>query len=261
MTISIAALEAMAAAGISAEQIVAVIKADHAASAGKRTRDAARKRASRASAGRDGTSADIQDEAQAVGGAEPADTSGRGSSAGVGAVKNLTAHFRGKKDSIEGKKEQEVREERKKESLSNTRAREIVELFDAQFWPAYPKRGDAANPKKPARDKFVRLVIAGRDPRTIIAAALRYGAIERTAGRAGTDKVAQALTWLNQERFNDYPATAPPTDEPVWKQPPPEFLKAQQEKANAAAVGTEVRSDTRLGQNGADRSPELRLSG
>ena len=37
-----------------------------------------------------------------------------------------------------------------------------------------------------------------------MAAAKRFCAIERGAGRYGTDKVAQAITWLNQERFSDY---------------------------------------------------------
>jgi len=80
-----------------------------------------------------------------------------------------------------------------------------------KFWTEYPHRGTAANPSKPAFEKFGRLLKAGVDPAAIIAGARRFCEIERAAGRYGTDKVAQAITWLNQERFNDYgePAAAP----------------------------------------------------
>jgi hypothetical protein len=90
-------------------------------------------------------------------------------------------------------------------------------IFDERFWPEYPKRGDAANPKKPAKDKFVRLVKDGIDPEVMISAAKRFCQIEREAGRHGTDKVAQAITWLNQQRFSDYAEIAPakPTGPPA----------------------------------------------
>jgi len=77
-----------------------------------------------------------------------------------------------------------------------------------KFWKAYPTRGSAANPKKPARDKFQRAVKAGADPQVITLAAKRYAQLETAAGRAGTEKIAQALTWLNQQRWNDYPPEA-----------------------------------------------------
>jgi hypothetical protein len=86
---------------------------------------------------------------------------------------------------------------------------EAEKIFDERFWPEYPKRGDAANPKKPAKDKFVRLVKDGTDPEAMISAAKRFCQIEREAGRYGTDKVAQAITWLNQQRFSDYAESAP----------------------------------------------------
>jgi len=78
-----------------------------------------------------------------------------------------------------------------------------------KFWKAYPHRGLAADPKAPARDKFDRAVKGGADPSAIIAAAVRYADIERTAGRAGTEKVAQAVTWLNQRRWDDYAEEVP----------------------------------------------------
>jgi hypothetical protein len=82
------------------------------------------------------------------------------------------------------------------------------EIFE-KFWKAYPHRGDASDPKQPARDKFDKAVKRGADPEDIIAAAARYAEIERKAGRAGTEKVAQAATWLNQARWGDYAEAAP----------------------------------------------------
>jgi hypothetical protein len=90
--------------------------------------------------------------------------------------------------------------------------KDVPDRFE-EFWKVYPKRGGASNPKKPARDKFERAVKAGADPDAISAAARRYHEIERAAGRAGTDKIAQAVTWLNQQRWNDYPQTV--ADVPV----------------------------------------------
>lgn len=83
-----------------------------------------------------------------------------------------------------------------------------------EFWKAYPHRGKASDPKAPALEKFARAVKGGVDPEAIIAAAGRYAAIEQAAGRAGTEKVAQAVTWLNQRRWGDYPAEAPPSESP-----------------------------------------------
>lgn len=87
--------------------------------------------------------------------------------------------------------------------------RPLIDGFFDQFWKVYPQRGEAANPKKPARDKFERAIRAGAEPTHIIAAAQRYSAIESTAGRSNTEKIAQAVTWLNQQRWNDYPQAAP----------------------------------------------------
>lgn len=72
-----------------------------------------------------------------------------------------------------------------------------------RLWKAYPHRGSHADPKKPARERFVRIVQAGADPETIIAAATRYAATMR-----GKDPqhVAQLVTWLNQARWEQYEA-------------------------------------------------------
>lgn len=97
-----------------------------------------------------------------------------------------------------------------------------------RFWAVYPSRGDASNPKKPARERFERAVKAGADPEHIIAGAARYAAIETKRGTLRTDKIAQAVTWLNQQRWADYPepvATVTPStngrvfvklDSPQW---------------------------------------------
>lgn len=86
-----------------------------------------------------------------------------------------------------------------------------------EFWKTYPHRGEASDPKKPAKEKFERAVKRGAEPAAIIAGAKRFAEIERRAGRAGTEKCAQAVTWLNQERWNDYaPAAAPAQPERIF---------------------------------------------
>ena len=69
--------------------------------------------------------------------------------------------------------------------------------FD-EFWEAYPKR-TGQNPKKPARQKFQK-VIKDVDPQKLIDAAQAYGRSEK----GNNPKfIAQTITWLNQERWND----------------------------------------------------------
>lgn len=97
--------------------------------------------------------------------------------------------------------------------------------FD-QFWRAYPKR-DGANPKAPAKKKFMALLRSGTSAEHIIGGARRYATDMRNRGQVGTPYVAQAMTWLNQRRFEDYrpamnghPIPAPagaPTDEELRK--------------------------------------------
>lgn len=114
-----------------------------------------------------------------------------------------------------GKEEQPLPET--KSPTTNVRSigkpmRPARDELQKRFWKAYPSRGEAANPKAPALEKFFRVVKAGADPEEIIAAAARYAEVERRAGRAGTEKVAQAVTWLNQRRWGDYPAAAPASE-------------------------------------------------
>jgi hypothetical protein len=71
-----------------------------------------------------------------------------------------------------------------------------------KFWQEYPSRRQHSNPQKPAREKFEALIKRGIEPEMLIAAAERY---RRTTERDGTDPryIAQAVTWLRQERFAD----------------------------------------------------------
>lgn len=72
-----------------------------------------------------------------------------------------------------------------------------------KFWNTYPKR-DGANPRKPAFEKFERLVRGGVDPQKIIVGATIYAGECERLKIIGTEKVCQAIVFLNQERFNDY---------------------------------------------------------
>jgi hypothetical protein len=71
------------------------------------------------------------------------------------------------------------------------------------FWHVYPSRGGHSNPKEPARKKFEAATRRGVNPTIIIRGAENYRTlIER--GETNPRFVAQAVTWLSQERWNDY---------------------------------------------------------
>lgn len=76
--------------------------------------------------------------------------------------------------------------------------------FD-DFWAVYPKR-DGDNPRKPAKLSFQRAVAKGAKPDAIISGARRL-AVKHPSP---TPYVPQAVTWLNQERWNDHESTGPP---------------------------------------------------
>jgi|SRR5215469_13818577 len=70
------------------------------------------------------------------------------------------------------------------------------------FWRAYPSRGSHPNPKKPAALKFAAALKRGVDPSIIIAGAKQYAdyvELENIDPRY----VKQAVTWLNQEQWNE----------------------------------------------------------
>jgi predicted transcriptional regulator len=77
------------------------------------------------------------------------------------------------------------------------------------FWRVYPHRGGHPDPKKPARLKFEAAVKRGTDPAHIIRGAENYRAAVE-ANSTDARYVAQAQTWLSQERWNDYQETPQP---------------------------------------------------
>lgn len=79
----------------------------------------------------------------------------------------------------------------------------LTDNLFADFWAAYPKR-EGANPKAPAKKEFVALVKSRVPADEIIAGARGYAEEQRRIGKLGTSYVAQAVTWLNQQRWQDY---------------------------------------------------------
>jgi hypothetical protein len=99
----------------------------------------------------------------------------------------------------------------KEQTKEHTRAQRALRVHLGQhganlfetFWRVYPSRGSHSNPKKPAREKFEAATRRGVNPTIIIRGAENYRTlIER--GETNPRFVAQAVTWLNQERWNDY---------------------------------------------------------
>jgi hypothetical protein len=89
--------------------------------------------------------------------------------------------------------------------------RPIIDDPFSRFWSVYPKR-EGSNPKKPAKSKFEKLVRDGADPEAITAGARRYADELAAQNKIHTIYVAQAITWLNQERWKD---TEPSKQTPV----------------------------------------------
>lgn len=97
-----------------------------------------------------------------------------------------------------------------------------------EFWKLYPKR-EGANPKSPARKKFLVALKAGATADEILAATKRFAEAERKLEHIGTPYVPMATTWLNQQRWGDYapvnngaspsgpPDPSMPTDEELRK--------------------------------------------
>lgn len=88
--------------------------------------------------------------------------------------------------------------------------------IERRFWANYPKRL-GSNPKKPANDKLRVKIKAGADPERIIAGAGAYASEQQRLGKVGTEYIAQAVTWINQERWDDHLPAAPVPGAP----PPP----------------------------------------
>jgi HNH endonuclease len=122
-----------------------------------------------------------------------------------------------------------------------------------EFWKTYPKRA-GANPKTPARQKFLAAVKSGVPSAEITQAARQYANEQRQLGKIGTEHVAMASTWLNQKRWGDYPATAPPSAKPAYLTPPPgceplEVILEKVEKPNATEERKKIRGHSSVGTN------------
>jgi hypothetical protein len=136
-------------------------------------------------------------------------------------------------------------------------------VFDEEFWPNYPKR-EGANPRKPARIAFLTAVKSGHDPAAIVAGLRRCVAALSKANQIGTPYVAQAVTWLRQARWEDYPveavaeATGPPQP-PNPSLPSHDELKRKYEQAHErqnSQEGTGVRGESTGLRDPAERRPE-----
>jgi Helix-turn-helix domain len=71
------------------------------------------------------------------------------------------------------------------------------------FWRVYPKRTPHSNPKQPAKKKFDSAVKRGVPAGTIVRGAQNYALYVEREG-VNPKYVAQAQTWLNQERWEDH---------------------------------------------------------
>jgi hypothetical protein len=90
--------------------------------------------------------------------------------------------------------------EERKDSVSDARASRDDDF--EEFWKAKPRRA-GADPKEPARKLYRAAVKAGTPAETINAAARRWAAVD--AGKVGTEYLPQAVKWLRDKRWNDYP--------------------------------------------------------
>lgn len=108
-----------------------------------------------------------------------------------------------------------------------------VDAAFIRFWQAYPKR-EGSNPRLPARDKFGRAVKAGADPEEIVAGAAAYRRQCDDSEQTGTPYVAQAVTWLNQRRWEDYAINDPP--EPGAREYPAAMAMLADERADVTEL-------------------------
>jgi hypothetical protein len=69
------------------------------------------------------------------------------------------------------------------------------------FWKIYPKR-KGSNPKAPAEKAFHAVVRSGIHPSALVGAVKNFAAAE--AGKADTEFIPMALTWLKQRRFEEH---------------------------------------------------------
>jgi uncharacterized protein YdaU (DUF1376 family) len=100
-------------------------------------------------------------------------------------------------------------EEEKKESCAVAKATRPKHSIDfEEFWKSYPRR-QGANPKTPAFKAFDAVVKSGTDPAAIIAGARRCAIADRD--KIGTPFIPQAVKWLRDRRWEDYPGEINPS--------------------------------------------------
>ena len=88
---------------------------------------------------------------------------------------------------------------------TNQSGNSSIKLTFSDFWAAYPKRR-GSNPRATAEKRFYAAVKSGVEPERIINSAKTYADELRELHKIGTEFVAQAQTWLNQRRWDDYAA-------------------------------------------------------
>ena len=93
----------------------------------------------------------------------------------------------------------------------NDNVRFLTENQFEDFWRTYPSRKPHGNPKKPARQKFEAALRQGTSAADIIRGAKNFATYtvrQKTEPRF----VPQAVTWLTQERWEDFQDA--PADQP-----------------------------------------------
>lgn len=105
-----------------------------------------------------------------------------------------------------------LEKEEEREKRKNLRDLSVTSLDFEKFKVEYPKR-DGAQAWKPAAKLFDAAIQRGVSGEQIIAGARLYRLECERKGISRTDKVAQALTWLRQERWAEY--DNPPAEAPV----------------------------------------------
>ena len=138
-------------------------------------------------------------------------------------------------------------------TAQTTKTHGLVEGEFDEFWAAYPKRSPHSNPKHPAKLKYVnartRLNVSHE---TLMEAVRGYAAA--VAGK-NPEMIAQAVTWLNQRRWEEDYAPQPAQDTGasmveqeenlnaiIFKYPGPVSDKAEAKRILAAelAKGTQL---------------------
>lgn len=150
----------------------------------------------------------------------------------------------------------EVLEKKEEVVIAHARSESCASVFDEQFWPAYPKR-KGNNPRHPAKQKFIALVKSGVSAEAMIIGAKNYA--RNPATEIGTPFVKQAVVWLNQRGWEDYPNTSTATVEQTEEQR--RLLEEHRReclKRTENAEQEEVWGNTGMGQVGASLVEKLR---